>query len=50
LAVGLGAPLNLRVNVAEPIEMEDDMSDHQHGNAQVRELSPAEGRPDATAV
>ena len=36
LAVGLGAPLNLRVNVAEPIGMEDDMSDDPARQPRVR--------------
>jgi hypothetical protein len=50
LAAGLGAPLNLRVNVAEPIEMEDGMSDDQHGSPESGGLSPEEGRPDASVV
>jgi hypothetical protein len=44
LAVGLGAPLNLRVNVAEPIGMEDDMSDDQHGSPQVRGFAAGGGK------
>ena len=33
---GLGALLNLQVNVAAPVGMEDDMSEEQHGKPRVR--------------
>jgi hypothetical protein len=50
LAVGLGAPLNLQVNVAEPTGMEDDMSDKQPGSPMAGSLPPAEVMADASAV
>jgi len=36
--------------VAEPVGMEDDMSDEQHGNPRSGWLSPAEGSHHAAAV
>jgi anti-anti-sigma factor len=50
LAAGLGAPMDLQVNVAEPIGMEDGMSDEQPCSPRSLWLPPVEGRPDATAV
>ena len=43
LAAGLGAPLNLQVNVAEPTGMEDGMLDEQHGSPVAGSLPPAGG-------
>ena len=43
LAAGLGAPLNLQVNVAEPTGMEDGMLDEQRGSPVARSLPPAGG-------
>jgi hypothetical protein len=50
LAAGLGAPLNLQVNVAEPTGMEDGMSDKQHGSPVAGSLPRAEGMADASAA
>jgi hypothetical protein len=49
LAAGPGAPMDLQVNVAEPIGMEDGMSDEPCSPRSLW-LPPVEGRPDATAV
>ena len=43
LAAGLGARLSLQVNVAEPIGMEDGMSDKQHGSPVAGSPPPAGG-------
>jgi hypothetical protein len=50
LAGGLGALLNLQVNVAELTGMEDGMSGKQHGSPVSGWLSPAAGGSDAPAV
>jgi hypothetical protein len=42
--------MDLQVNVAEPIGMEDGMSDEQPCSPRYLWLPPVEGRPDATAV
>ena len=50
LAAGLGARLNLRVNVTEPIGMEDGMSGEQHRSPEPGWLSPVAGGSDAAAI
>jgi len=44
LTAGLGAPLNLQVNVAEPVGMEDDMSEEQRVKPRVRVAVAGRGR------
>jgi hypothetical protein len=43
LAADLGVPPNLHVTVAEPIGMEDDMADEQHGSPVAGSLPLAGG-------
>ena len=50
LAAGLGAAVNLRVSVSEPVRTEDDMPGKELGSPVSGWLPPAEGGSGASAV